>query len=706
MEQPVDALTPPDRDALVALARAAADGFSECIAVPSGLDPARLAAATDAGLVETCDEGFVFLSPDAHSQALALAFLPDAQRAWNDAAALVTVLHALWDAQDQGKAGYDPPSVYPGARLLLGLRSAGLNVAARLPALVAADYPAPGELPPDDEGNRLHQRAIATQQAAAGALALLDPLPEEVLAFGVACGEYLQDSNGVGSDYVGLATLARLHPQTARRVLALVEDDPTDDAVALAPHLLHGLSTVDLDDALRRALALTESARPALVRAGVFALGSLAASQDDARVDAVLDRLDALSAAPDVNLDRPLARALGAFPLRVSPQRALGLLIRLAARPSAASSVARAIADLAVRSGPDVYRAALLSLAASTHLDAAGAEALRSILYRVPPPLVLDVAEQWARTRVRDKPSLPDAFGYALDKVPRADLDARLLRWFASGEAPLAQVAADVVNDPRRMGGQWAFSPHALSGLDARQLLHVARQVFGRVHDGRTLTRLCLSFYDRPALPPEVAAFVSDRLEDFVAFTRPAEAHDVLSAVDPAQHPAAAAVAAKVLGRIQTRSDAYRALPRRTELASPLARVHSFVTAERRRNDAIRKRVERESDFGLKDLFTQVAVRGGKGFLYETHEGTLETSLFELHQTDGFSLFGDLVDPVGQAYRRLVWMSTPLPAPSARASALTSPDGVRSARASHRRRRPTRRLPGRRRPTRPSPRRR
>ncbi len=542
------------------------------------------------------------------------------------------------------------------------------------------------------------QRKTAIKIAFRDALAGLDPTPEEALAVGVAAGLYFGDSNGTGHNYLGLGSLGRDQPDTTRQVLSLVAADPTPEAVALVPHLLHGLAAHDADDALGRALALSEHDDPALVRAGTYALGSLYFPEGDARYNAVLDRLDALSAEPDPNLDRAVAQALAEFPLRADPDRTLPLLIRLAGRPSAASAVARAVADLSVHAGPDKYRAALLRLAASTYLDGDGVEALRSALYQAPPDLALDVAEAWVRAREPGAPSLPDALGYALDNVPDEALDARVVSWFASGEATLARAAADVVNDARRAKRSWSFPRVALVQLDGRELLHVTRQVLGRVHNGRALAGLCLSLFDRPGLPSEVAKFVTERLVDFVAFTRPVETHDVLSAVDAEARPAAAAVAADVLARVEARDETYRSLPRRTELVSPLDRVRPFVTAQRRREREIRKQVEQGGGFILRELFSQVSVRGGKGFLTPMHDGTLQETPFQSIQVEGGSLFGDVVDPVGQSFRRLVWMATPLPdpAPPKRAPNLPS-------QSSRRRRRPTRTLPKRRYPKRRCP---
>lgn len=705
MERPLDTLGAPTRKALVALARSALGGPSSCAPAPGDLDVAHLAPALDAALVEPCEGGFAFLDPDTHAQAVALAFVPDARASWDDSAGLVTIIHRVWSLQHRGKKGHTHSAVHPVARLLLSLRDEGCDVSARVPDLIAADYPAPGEYPDEEPGKNWQQRKTAIKLAVRDALSLLDPTPSEVLAAGIAAGMYFEDSNGVGHNYLGLGALGRDHPETARRVFDLVEADPTPAGVALVPHLLYGLAATDPDDALGRTLALTEHGDPGLVRAGAYALGSLYFPPGDDRYDAVFDRLDTLSAEPDPNLDRAVAQALAGFPIRTDAERALSLLVRLAPRPSAASAVARAVADLSVHEGPEVYRAALLRLAESTALDGDGVDALRSALYEAPPNLVLDVAGIWAGSREPGSPSLPDALGYALDNVPDEDLDARIVQWFASGDSALARAAAEVVNDSRRMNRAWAFPTSALAGLDARELLHVARQVLGRVHHGRALAGLCLSFFDRPDLPPEVAKFVTERLVDFVAFTRPAETEDVLSTVDVAERPAAAVVVAGVLSRVKTQNEAYQALPRRTELVSPLDRVRPFVMARRRFERAIHKRAEQKGGFILRELFAEVQVRGGKGFIFEMHDGALETTPFQHVEVGGFSLFGDVVDPVGQAFRRLVWMVTPLPAakapkktPALATTSRTSRVRRRSTRIHPRRRYPKRRYPGRRRP--------
>ena len=255
------------------------------------------------------------------------------------------------------------------------------------------------------------------------------------------------------------------------------------------------------------------------------------------------------------------------------------------------------------------------------------------------------------------------------------------------------------------MSRPWAFPPLTVATLDAREVLHVVRQAMGWLHNGRALARLVLSLFDVPSLPPEVAAFAEDRLVDFVAFTRPVETREVLSGVDEAARPRAAAVATRVLAQIDAQDEAYQKLERRTELVAPLDRVRPFIVARRRFERAIHKRAQEQSGFPLKDLFREVQVRGGKGSLVEMHDGTLEVSPFQKIETPGFSLYGDVVDPVGQDYRRLVWRATPLPEPEPTPRRPPNTPSAAAKRSSGRRRYPTRARPKRRKPFRRTPRR-
>lgn len=704
MNPTLDSLDELTRSALVALARAAMGATASCVPIPDGHAAAAFEPAAVAGLVEPCDGGFVFTDAETHAEAVAEAFLPDAEAAWGDPAALITVLHRVWTLQHRGLRGAAPPGrLHPTSRVLLALARGGHDVAAHVPDLIAADYTSPGEIPNDDPPGGLQQRKTAVKLAVHGALSDLEPAPPRVLAVGVAAGEYFEDTGGVGSNYMGLGTTARDHPDTAREAVRLALEADTPQALATVPHLLHGLAAAAPDDALDRALALTRETEGMRVHSGLLALGGLYFPAADGRYDAVLDRLDEMTADPAPEVERALARALAAISLRSHVERALDLLVRLAPRPNAATAVAQGVADLAVHYGPDLYKTALLRLARAP-LSGGGVEAFRSALYQAPPDLALDAAEAWALTHLPGDPGFADAVDYALNNVPDDALDARVTRWFASGSPALARAASDLVNDARRMSRPWAFPPLTVATLDAREILHVVRQAMGWLHNGRALARLLLSLFDVPSLPPEVAAFAEDRLVDFVAFTRPVETREVLSAVDEAGRPRAAAVATRVLAQIDAQDEAYQKLERRTELVAPLDRVRPFIVARRRFERAIHKRAQEQSGFPLRDLFREVQVRGGKGSLVEMHDGTLEVSPFQKIETPGFSLYGDVVDPVGQDYRRLVWRATPLPEPE---PAPRRPPSTPSAakRSSGRRRYPTRARPKRRKPFRRTPRR-
>ena len=689
----------------MALAREAVGAYASCVPVPSGLGQEAYEPALEAGLVDPCEGGFVFADAEAHAEALAEAFLPDAEAAWGTPAALVGVLHDVWKLQHRGLKGAAPPGrLHPAARLLLALHRDGRDVAALVPELIAADYPDPGEIPDDDPPGGLQARKTAIKLAVHGSLSGLDPTPEQVLGVGVAAGEYFEDTGGVGSNYMGLGTVARDHPDTARESIRLAVEADTPQALATVPHLLQGLVAAAPDDALDRALVLTKHSGAAFVHAGVLSLGGLYFPAGDDHYDAVLDRLDEMTADPVSEVERALAQTLAAISLRSHVERALDLLIRLAPRPNAATAVARGVADLAIRYGPDLYRSALLRLARAP-LSGGGVEAFRSVLYQAPPDLALDAAEAWALAHLPGEVGFADALDYALNNVPEDALDARVTRWFSSGSPALSRAAADLVNDARRTNRRWAFPPLTVATLDAREILHVVRQAMGWLHNGRALARLMLSLFDAPDLPSEVASFVEDRLVDFVAFTRPVETREVLTGVDGAARPHAAAVAARVLAQVDAQDEAYQKLERRTELVAPLDRVRPFVVARRRFERAIHKRVQEQSGFPFKGLFQEVQVRGGKGSLIQMHDGTLEVSPFQMIETPGFSLYGDVVDPVGQDYRRLVWRATPLPEPEPTSRRPPNTASAAAKRSSGRRRYPTRARPKRRKPFRRTPRR-
>lgn len=656
-----DAIPKDTRSALAALAGRATDALASCIPVPDGYDAEAFAPALEANLLEPCDGGFVFTDPEAHAQAVAEAFLPDAEAAWGDPAALVTVLHRIRRLQHRGFKGAAPPGrLHPTARLLLVLQNGGHDVASRLPDLVGAD------LDPDDEERpgRPQQRKVAVTLAIEGALSVLEPTAKQATAVGLAAAEHYGNAGGVGHNYLGLGTFARDHPDAAREALALLMVAPiAPEAASLVPHLLHGLAAHDADDALLRAVALTDDAEPLLARAGVLALGSLYFPADDSRMETVLDRLDALSVEPSAVLDGPVAQSLAGVPVQVSQERAVVLLSRLASRPSAADEVARAVADLSVHVDLDVYRAALPVLAANPGLGASGTDALQSALYNAAQhdsAALLDVAEAWARSADVDagQRSVTDFLGYLLGEIDGDVLAERLPVWFTHDDALLRRAAADAVNEPSGLHRRVRFGTDALSDLDVEGLLYLVRQSLGQVHNGRALARLLVSMLDLDPLPDRVEEVVAERLHDYVWYTWPVEAEEVLGSVDE-DRPTAHRVARDVLARVEAQAEAFAALPRRIELAPPPSRVRTFHLAKQRWMSAMQDRVMREAESPLMNMVANVPIRGGRGAFVKMADGSFTVSEMVEHTSPPMSLRGEIIDPVGQAYRRFMWRHTP-----------------------------------------------
>lgn len=616
------------RSALKILARAAFDEIDP----PEGvaLDPAR-----EQGVLHADED--IFADGDAHAQALAESFLPDAVASLDSPTEFIAILDVLWRLGFRGRARASHPEVGPGARLLATLAEEGHDVLSRLPSLYAIA---------EDGKGRPTRRAI--ELPVAHALARLNPTADQALAVARAAA-MVNDARTTGSNFAGLAGVA--HDLDAAQALlqALDLTDPLD--AALAPHVLRGMALRDIQVGLDQAAAYAQ--KPATAAIGVLALGGIPVEPGSSEAVQALDLLDQLAG------DHPdeVGQALQHWAGQADPARTALILTRIAASDGGGDQAA-----LAMLMTHTTSSAALQAAASSPSLTLQGIDHLRGLLgplAATDPETVLDVAEVYVTARLygtEGVPRLDEAFPDALRHLDDDHWGRRLPVWFGHSDPRLRRAAADVVRDSGHRGRSWRFHPDGLTTCDAADLLFLVRQALGLVRDGRALADLVLSVFDAPGLPDVAESFARRQLNNFVAYAYPGDTLDACEAVADdrlAAHAVAKTTAAMIR---KTWADRTGIRPCK-ELGAPRIRTRAHEVGEARLQqaylDAARQAHPSITDF----LFTSVETRAGAGFGTVMPDGTLSVSPYQEMRIESHAPWGDMVDPLGMRLHRRLFIT-------------------------------------------------
>lgn len=612
-----------ERSALRELARSAIDGS----APPDGAD---LAEARRRGVVHEDEDAFA--DGDAHAQALAESFLPDAISALESPSGLVDILDTLWRLGFRGRVRAPHPQVGPGARLLAALADEGHDVLSVLPALYTTAT--------DQNG---HPTRRAVDLPVAHALPLLSPTIGQALAVARAAAA-VTNARTTGANFAGLAGVAH-DLDVARGLLAALDvEDPLD--AALIPHVVRGMALADLGVGLAQAAAYAEE--PATAAIAALALGGIPVEPSTEEAGRVLDLLDQLA---DDHASE-VAEALQHWAGRADPERTAEILTRLTAAEGGGDRAAHAMLMTNTTS-----IVALQAAASSPSLTIQGIDHLRGLLgplAATDPETVLDVVEAYITARrygTEGVPRLDEAFPDALRHLSDDDWGQRLPVWFGHSDPRLRRAAADVVRDPGHQGRSWRFHPEGLAALDAVDLLFLVRQALGLVRDGRALADLVLSVFDAPALPDVAEAYARRQLEDFVAYAYPGDTLDACEAVADDRldaHAVAQTTAAMIR---KTWADRAGIRPCK-ELGAPRIRTRAHEVGEARLQQAYLD-AAREAHPSITDLlFTSVETRAGAGFGTVMPDGTLSVSPYQEMRIESHAPWGDMVDPLGMRLRR------------------------------------------------------
>jgi hypothetical protein len=448
---------------------------------------------------------------------------------------------------------------------------------------------------------------------------------------------------------------------------------PDSRVTAFAADAILGLANFDMAVAHERAITLTEQQDPVLLRTGIHVLGTLpySADEDDPHCAATLQRLADLRARPLPDAEHMLPDAYGY------------LLPR--------SEAKEGIVELARRNDPSVqYMTALVLMRNS---DAAAEPWFGTALHRLActgpnqeqtlqfldhalakhaerdPADAISVLGEWAGAGglkgVPDDAKLPETFSSTfryLRTSARDQLEAAITRWWASDNRTLHRGAWQVVGGhdfESDADGRppLALSATALSELDEQTVRLVLCRVIAYVVGGKPLTVLILSALGREPCSSDLAAFITDALDRIVLYNYPGGASEYLNArlATPGLPSAEADVIHTAMERSETYFAARQAIPTCTELRPPSSRLAVLQRARGKQTTAVMEAAQNRSV--LLQLVRRVPLKYGRGFAFQHAGAAAAPNPLHAFEYELEIPRGELIDPIGQAARRLQWQS-------------------------------------------------
>ena len=452
---------------------------------------------------------------------------------------------------------------------------------------------------------------------------------------------------------------------------------PDSPLITFVPPVLVGLARSNLEEAQRRALDLSVGTDPAVRRAGITALGLFDYSCD-ARgrlLATTWERLERGRSEPDPEVDYTVARAYGNL-LDQKPE-AKETLVDLSVRSDAA--VQGQVAWLLFRRSDEAhgepwFREVMLNLAGAPTSHVGVWQNLDHSLYRVAredPDLAVEFMEAMVVSRdygaedeARELPEmLHGAFAELVRHHPGAIGEA-VTRWFASSELRLHRAARDVVHATYDITSEkqpWLrLSKPVLDRLEERTVVYALQRIMGHVLTSRPLAALLLSATRRKSCSRVFLGFIAGALSGYVLYNYPHEAGDYLrkrlEAEDVSETEAEVARAA--LGQ----SDAYLAtldsLPVLKEFQPPTQHLYLLRLAEHRQQTQMMDRAKQSSV--LLNIMPELPLKYGRSHFMERDDGFTEPSELSPFSVSAEKPRGEVLDPVGQMFRRLGWQSVGL----------------------------------------------
>lgn len=622
-----------------------------------------LRAALELGLLESGEEGISFSDRDLRRDYLTRHVVGVVLPVWDEPTRFAD---AIDDAQRRTRRYIGRRDIATAVLLVLA-REHGKDVVGRI-----------GELARSAAGSEGRSQLFwGLYSPFCEALPELDLEPQQLAETLEAVSEVTANDGAAGFVYNAVERLATHSQAKGDALYEAFASHPDSPLVTFVPPVLVGLASADLDEAHHRALGLSVAANPALRRAGIAALGFFDYSGDDQGrlMEATWERLERGRSEPDPEVDSALVRAYG----NLFDQRpeAAGALVDLSARPDPAvqGQVSRILSQKSDEAyGESWFREALLDLAGVPTSHRGVWENLDRSLHpvaREDPDLAVEFMEATvisrdygAEVEGGELPEmLPGAFAELVQHHPEA-IEEAITRWFASSERRLHRAARDMVHDTYEVSGRsepWLLlSKPVLDELEEPAIVYALQRIMGHVMTSRPLAALLLSATRLESCSREFLGFVAGALAGYVLYNYPQEAGDYLrkrlEAGDATE--AEAEVARASLGQSDAYLSALDDLPLLKEFQPPAQHQYLLRLAEHRQQTGMMDRAKQSSV--LLNIMPELPLKYGRSHFMEREGGFTEPSELVPFSVSAEKPRGEILDPIGQMFRRLGWQSAGL----------------------------------------------
>lgn len=464
-----------------------------------------------------------------------------------------------------------------------------------------------------------------------------------------------------GSIYRAVRKIASQSREKAEEFFLALMDREKSPVIALAANALLGLSSHDLEEAHQRALELTRSDVPVIIRVGIDVLGRLDYPDDGDLLASSMGRLSDLKERGDPEIDYVLAQTYGS--LVEETGEAKDALIELASRPDPRTQhhITQALYSIDdVLQEPWVHTL-LVRLAGAGVNDTAGLDNLDLHLSQLAsdsPDVVVEVLGKFASSSTHG--NLTEVFDSSVSQLRKAHPDkfeAAITEWFASSDPALHSAAAELADHHFHATSAeeqpvFALSKDILESLAPKEVMNVLRRVVGYVSGSRSLASLVSSALRRDPCPEELQQFVANLLVGHVLYNYPGEAREYLDHRLDADDilPVEEEVIREACNEIDAYFDELGELSTLKELRPPTTHLSQIRRARQQQQSRAMEKAREDSVF--MSLVESVPLKYGNQFYRIGDEGpTQPAPLGKI--SSGFEIpRGELIDPVGQAYKR------------------------------------------------------
>lgn len=276
---------------------------------------------------------------------------------------------------------------------------------------------------------------------------------------------------------------------------------------------------------------------------------------------------------------------------------------------------------------------------------------------------VLEFLEAWVRAQLgstvgkREFADRFDACAQALRSHPPL-LSRVFTRWMLADSQATANAAAGMVADMRTDGPMAIeFDRAVLDAATEADLLYLVKRMLGFLLEPKQMISLALSLLDLRNAKGRVLPFLRWMLYEEIGYDYPGTTSDALQKRAAQEMDAdVREVLGSIAAQLEADMSALEALPRLRELQVPMALRRDLAKARAKTMQSSIREAQKRSVFAR--LATQVHIKAGETSFQHRGGSWTESMHFASHSVSFEMPRREVLDPVGNAYRRLQLRTT------------------------------------------------